>query len=367
MRIRSSRRSIVGLVVGLLGAGIACDKTPTRPSGTVVAIKIDGPSVVNAGEAQQYTATATYDDGTTRDVTQSVTWGLGNSAGISISHGRVTWKAAGDVYVLAVIGDVETHFPVTVVVAGTFRISGTVTDARLGTPLADATVIVTAGHLTNLHARSDAGGHFELNQMVGAEEVTVSKDGFTPQTKTVMVSDLTTLDFALVTADAADISGEWTLRLSASTSCRDRLPASARDRQYKATIVQTGSQFVMTLSALNIVDVDPSNRTTGSFRVKGVIIGQSLHFTIEGVDDEVNHYYSPFLFERMTATETYGAVGSVEAALTGDDIAGIMDQSIDYWATPYPVTAAPTVECMADNHVILLTRSSGTAQQRRPR
>lgn len=58
----------------------------TVTAGTLVSISIGGNANVNKGETKQYTATGTYSDGSTQDISSLVSWSSSNSSVCSISN-----------------------------------------------------------------------------------------------------------------------------------------------------------------------------------------------------------------------------------------------------------------------------------------
>jgi hypothetical protein len=82
----SSRLSVLLsgiLTMGLLAAGCGGDSSSTEASVTQIALS--GPSSLAAGLSGQMTATATYSDGSAKDVTSTVTWSSDEQATLAIS------------------------------------------------------------------------------------------------------------------------------------------------------------------------------------------------------------------------------------------------------------------------------------------
>src|SRR5262245_15624264 len=88
-------------VLGLLAT---CRKsnTPTSPTtppsvATVVSIVISGPNPIEPGEMRQFSATARLSDGTSQDVSSTVSWRTSNAATLSVTTGGlVTALTAGE-------------------------------------------------------------------------------------------------------------------------------------------------------------------------------------------------------------------------------------------------------------------------------
>jgi hypothetical protein len=66
------RLTILTLALASVGALIACSSS-TNPSATVTAVAISGTAPAR-GQSAQFTAMATFSDGTTKDVTASAAW-----------------------------------------------------------------------------------------------------------------------------------------------------------------------------------------------------------------------------------------------------------------------------------------------------
>src|SRR5512141_410639 len=96
------------LTIGLAAFGLACNtgvSTPTSvilPTTAVIAsITVNGAPVA-VGGTTQFTATATLNDGTTRDITPLATWQSASTSTAVVSiTGVVTGLAAGNVAVTA--------------------------------------------------------------------------------------------------------------------------------------------------------------------------------------------------------------------------------------------------------------------------
>ncbi len=95
-------------VVALAAFGLACNTGVSTPTSVVVptnttisAITVNGPTP-GVGTTAQFTATATFADGTTRDVTSIATWQTTNPQEAIVSTtGVVTAVSAGSVTVTA--------------------------------------------------------------------------------------------------------------------------------------------------------------------------------------------------------------------------------------------------------------------------
>lgn len=96
--------------------GVSASTTVTVSNRTITGITVSpaNPSV-NAGATQQFTAMATFSDGTTQDVSSSATWASSNTAAATISNtGLATAAAAGTTTISATSGGVTGSTTLTV-------------------------------------------------------------------------------------------------------------------------------------------------------------------------------------------------------------------------------------------------------------
>src|SRR5688500_4998826 len=103
------RSPLVPLTVILAVASLSCGGDPPRsvfsaptptptPAGAtrLTVVRVTGSSVLRAvGETSQLTASGTFSDGTTRDVTAEATWASSSLSRFSVSAGTVTALAFG--------------------------------------------------------------------------------------------------------------------------------------------------------------------------------------------------------------------------------------------------------------------------------
>jgi carboxypeptidase family protein len=315
----STRLLAAALVACLCGAMLAsCEKTPTAPTSPSSAIspaslqslRIDGPSLLTPGATAQYIAIGGFSDGATRDVTASTTWLTSNGGVLTIAAGgRATAATQGQSVLAAVNGPSRASFEVLVLRPGTFRLTGTVSDD--GLPIADATVEVIDGSRMVMSTRSDASGVYRLFGVSGNIEVRASKEGYAARVNHVAVSDNSTSDFVLSPTLTDDLSGTYTLTITASSSCAQSgsfsLPPDVRTRRYTSEVRQNGRRLTVTRGGASLQN--------GSFT--GQVEGDRAVFDIHGIDV---YFQSSFylasavdLFEQVSPTEAYVASGHVSA------------------------------------------------------
>src|SRR5262245_61737857 len=165
-----NRFSILAALTAVAAAGFvwACDEGPSTPSQTsqsttqnppppaVSSLTLTGPGTVALNETTQFTVTARMSDGTTLDVTNQAVWRSSNSAVLSVSaNGVASGRGSGDVWVTASYSNrVAIKNDVIVVPAGTYRVSGSVTDEGTGIPEAHVDVWPASATSTT----TDSGG-----------------------------------------------------------------------------------------------------------------------------------------------------------------------------------------------------------------
>ena len=107
---------LVPALLALLVAGTGCQGMPGStvtttppPTKTLTVVSVRPTSAnVSAGETQQFTATATYSDGSTANVSSNVTWTVGSSAVATINaSGLLTAVAGGSTSVTASLSGVR--------------------------------------------------------------------------------------------------------------------------------------------------------------------------------------------------------------------------------------------------------------------
>jgi hypothetical protein len=337
--------------------------TPTSPSvplpaPVVTRFTIDGPASVPPGQTAQYTATASFADGSTRDVTREAVWRaeanccpVPSTPALTISNdGVATGLNPGEVFVYAFLGPSRSSFKnVLVLHAGTFRHHGFVDDA--GVPVPDARVTVVEGSATGLATTTDLIGQYRLYGVSGPTDVAVTKPGYAEQKQELTVTgNHQSLTFHLsLSGPREDVGGTYTLTITAAAECASKLPAEARERTYQAVLTQTGARLTATLQGGTFY-------TSGTERYNtfdGAVETGGLRFFIAGVD-----YYDPFghadVLDQLTASTYFSMGGRVMLTGTSARRSGSLDGAIEIFGAPprYDFIAS----CMAKGHRVELTR-----------
>ena len=207
----------IGLITALTMVMVSCSSTSTSvstPTSTTTpilsAIDIEPtyPQNLAVGDTQQFTATGTYLDGATADITSQVTWANDNvKTAIIDSTGKATGIAAGTVNIKAVLLgvispavsltmvaaasaptlsaiDVEPASPASLAAGDTqqFTATGTYSDGAT----ADITAQVTWASATTGIATIDAAGK-ATGVAAGTANITATKSGITSPTISLTV------------------------------------------------------------------------------------------------------------------------------------------------------------------------------------
>ena len=110
--MKSLRRLFTAVALPLLVAVIAvgCSSSAKKPTKTLTSIAVTpaSPAHLKVGATQQFTATGTYSDSSTADITTTVTWASGTTATATItaSGGLATGVAGGTTQITASMGTV---------------------------------------------------------------------------------------------------------------------------------------------------------------------------------------------------------------------------------------------------------------------
>jgi bacterial leucyl aminopeptidase len=172
--------------------------TPTPPSSNSVAsIAVTG-SAPLVGQTAQFSAVASFSDGTTQSVTSVAAWQSSNPAVATVgSSGIVTGVAPGEVDITATYQSQSGRFHSTIATA-TFSLSGLITDGTSGGVLPGINIRVTSGTNAGALAKTDGAGMYAIGSLApGAMTVSASAVSYETVEKAVTVSGNTRLDFVL--------------------------------------------------------------------------------------------------------------------------------------------------------------------------
>ncbi|MCU1382018.1 MAG: hypothetical protein JWL71_715 [Acidobacteria bacterium] len=202
----------------------------TSPSaGAPLALKIVGAvnSRIVVGDTAQFTAMATMGNGAAVNVTNQAAWSTSDPAIFAVAAGgRVTALKEGSADIRAAYQGVSDKDYTTAQPFLLFTAYGTVTAAPPDFGgLAGARVDITPSPSPNLFTTTNASGDYSFPPLKGGVyTITVSRDGFHPQTKTITATRDIRTDFPLqlvpptgATARCKDKS--WSFATDRATAC----------------------------------------------------------------------------------------------------------------------------------------------------
>jgi hypothetical protein len=314
----------------------------TTPAPTVRSLDISGAmSLGHPGETSQLTATVRMSDDTTRDVTAQAVWNVMPEGVATVSRGLITAIGYGR-------ASLTVRYPslnvlvrtVRVAPAGTFVLTGTVTEAGGDFPLDLAEVEVTSasGMLTTM---SDTMGRYMLAPVPTGAIVHVEKDGFEPYVKRWTGDRDEELNLELRRIpDTSDFRGVYRLTIAASASCA--LPPEAMQRTYRAQIEERAGSLIVLLDGADFVGSWYGEGVTG---FKGKQDGSAVRFEISS--DFAAEYYVVERFEPGRDVYFSGtATGTVSDSRVTAAFSGTIAVRASGWAPP----GGPLGECQSVNH-----------------
>ena len=350
----------------LIASGFACNRSPAQPSlppearqqpVTTVSVEILPPGAVAPGASVKLRAIAVRSDASTEDVSDRIIWSSGDvrivhvttdgvATGLQVGESRVNGRYE------SADGTRYAHTSFLVLVPGTFKLSGRITDA--GAPIPEAIVTVISGVGAGLSTSTLADGSYALFGVAGTIRLEVKRAGFFNQTEQIDVPASIAYDFAM-TPDRArlDIAGSYTLTLNMGTCLPEgsAQPGNLPQRRYTAMVTQRAAQLTVTLSgAPFVVDSDHGNRFTGTIDPTG-----QVRFMIGDPDDW--YLTGPMdLVEQLNPTDAFVAWGHVDARAAAATIAGTLHGYLMITDANAPTFFRASTACYSQNHAFELRR-----------
>ncbi len=260
------------------GGGGGGHSPPPAPSLSSITVTPAGASIA-AGATQQFVATGTYSDGSTRVLTTSATWSTSSPAVATIDTGGLaTAVAAGGTTIGAASGAVTGSTTLTVTAATLQSISIEPTNAVLGYGGATQQFAAT-GHYSDSTTR-DLSGQVTWASS-DAAVIAVGADGF--------ARAVASTGTATVRAALGSITGSTAVSLRTATVTGSiTIPDS--DMGWKPSIYDLqakGGGRVRVLGTDLVAVVTPDSATTGTFSLTGVPLGTVTLILEEGSDYDV--------------------------------------------------------------------------------
>lgn len=360
---------IAPAAAAFVGLAVACNSPtsslPTTPSPPGFAgLQISGPGSIAPGQAAQYTALISLQDGTTKSSSPGtpLRWSAGSSLLQVNAAGIVTaGQQLGDATILAVIGGGgNSGFAtkeVVVVPDGTYRMVGIVSEG--GDPasrVANARVTVSPGSLVTT---TDFEGRYRLYGVPANATVQVTKEGYLPSSESVQLSAHSTRDFSLdLTGPRLSLNGPHTLVIDISGKCSGNgplLPALQR-RSYEAVLTQLGAAVEVTLTEPRF----RLNTIGGGNRFAGRVDATGATFLLPDYDSYYYPYYAPSYYPGIAERLSDGSFLVIQgAAVTTGSAAGLsgeMAGTFSNWDSRFPRGGlSPLTSCASSNARFSLT------------
>jgi hypothetical protein len=223
-------------VVAAAGCGSSSSSpAPAAPTpvvtstATVTGLKIVGPpnSFIVVGDTAQFTATATFSNGTTADVTNAATWSTLDPSIFAVAPGgKVTAMKVGSTDVRATYQGATDKDYTTAQPFLTFKAYGTVTAAPPDFGgLAGARVDISPSPSPGFFVTTNGVGDFEFPPLKGGPyTLTVTRAGFTPQTRAITLTRDIRADFPLLPTPPAGATARckdksWSYAATRASAC----------------------------------------------------------------------------------------------------------------------------------------------------
>jgi hypothetical protein len=191
--MRISRQVVRCAIPPLLAATIgACHKSsasPLAPSQTTTTVPAAAPAITgmaifgggpltSIGETEQLTATATFNDGTTKDVTSQGTWHWGEPQVLTVSpSGLVTVVGFGATWITVTYQTRGAGITIAATPSGTFALRGRVRQPAAGGVLGARVVETVSGR----SGMTDVDGEFSIAQLPRLQaHLRVEREGYEP-------------------------------------------------------------------------------------------------------------------------------------------------------------------------------------------
>src|SRR5580704_11158586 len=264
------------------------------------------------GQTSQLTLEGTLSDGSKKDVTSTALWSSSNRNVVTVTAAGLAMAVDfGQAFVQGTsmaAGKSSPNFAMTVLPAGTYILSGRVTEGG-NLPVADVRVETIGGPMSGRAVMTNGFGSYAFNGVSGVVQVRATKDGYQPATQTV-TQDTQHVNVGLTPIlPYASLGGVYSLTFTASPSCN--LPDDAVKRTYTATIAQTDAALTIVLSGARFPT--SGSRTLNQF--SGRVLGTAVSFTF---NDPMYYgfYYGASLVEQLADNRYLSLGGTAESTAT---------------------------------------------------
>lgn len=254
-----SRSLVVILCAAAAASGCGGGGSPTGPAPvTLTGVTVSAGASAAVGDTVQFTATATFSDGTTQTVTGQATWESSNTAVVTItSGGLATFVAQGEADIKATYRSSSgttmsgtSRVTVANKAASRHTLTGTVSDSSSGSMLSGVNARILDGPDANRTAVTDASGRFSMPDVTaGSFLVQFTRANY--ETRSISVS------------------------MSADTAVSVQITAQ------QASVTRFYGTYNTTLTIHQQTCNEPfSVGPTGTFKIEGNTSGSSMSVTI---------------------------------------------------------------------------------------
>jgi len=351
-----SRHADCPFAQGLVTLRLIRTDAPAPPPGiahSISRVELAGPASLAPGRSAQFSVVAHLTDGSTREVTEGVTWRTSNTVVLRPGNtGEVVGGRVGEANITATVArpnvfPVSTEREVIVVPDGTFRVIGQVTATDAPTsPVHDARVEVAAGPAAGLATSTDWDGRFRLYGVPAGAEIRVSRDGYLSRVLQLSAEHQSLNVTLTLSQPRSTVSGAYTLTVTAD--CRigsGSLAPELRERKYTAAIAQSGSDLTVTLSGATF-QVGNQRGNTFKGRVDSTRASFLLSFS-------PYNYWPPDVFELLSDQTVLSVGGNAITTVSSTSLSG----TLDGWFTRRTGLFGNWLEgCYSANHGFTLTR-----------
>ena len=330
------RAAVVLILVGVHACGD--DKSPVRPTSTatppvatLVRLEIVGPRSLPPGEATRFAVTGHFSDGSTRDMSTQASWQSQNTSVLAVEGlGQATARQVGESVLTVRIAGMSSTTEVVVVPAGTFRLSVFAREA--GSIFLDIRVDVLEGRGAGLFTTRLVNGRYALYGVAGDILVRVSGRGYREHNQRLVVTDHAAIEVEMVPErPRAQISGDYTLTITADPARCGALPGDVRVRRYAAQVTQLGPEILVTLAS-----GDSTNGTLVRNQFGGRLDADNMRASFN-LALNYTYYYSyyhtgfippPDVAERLSGTSYLLISGGGTTSVSDRSISGTLRGSI---------------------------------------
>ena len=327
--------------------------SPPAPTAQVTTVRLDvtAAASLEPGATGVLKATAVLSDGSVEDVTNRTTFSSGNTAVLQVLGAVMTGVGVGEARVNANYQAREgTRYGsalVDVLLPGTFKLSGRITDSGIAVP--DAVVTVRSGIGTGLTTRALSDGRYVLYGVAGRVGLELRRQGYRDAMVDVDVNRSLVRDLEMIPDRArAVVSGLYTLTIDMGicNPASEAMPIGLRHRQYTADVAQEDGRLAVTLRGADFF----ANRFTGAIDPLGRVT-----FVIGDPYDD--YLIGPFdLMERVSATEVFVAWGTVDSTMTESGLRGSLNGYLMATDVNHPTYFSASAACRSTAHLFELRR-----------